>query len=102
MSAGIVNAFCAVMGERDNPAVEVTPGRFASDIPVSLAYAAHAGTSFSPDVRAQQVRAGYSQELEGLWDVLVKHADTEEKLATLAEEFDEPVAGNVNDDRRPV
>ncbi len=94
MSAGIVNAFCAVIGARDNQRVEsVEVGRFAADIPVSLAYAAHAGTSFSPDVRAQQVRAGYSQELESLYSELLKHAGTEEKLATLEEEFSRLRAG---------
>jgi len=99
MSNGIVNAFCAVMSERDNPSVlreelgNALAGPYASDIPYSLAYAAHAGTSFSPERRAEQVRAGYSQELEILYAELLKHADTLEKLVTLTEEFGRLRAG---------
>lgn len=90
MSAGIVDAFCAVMGARDNPAATPPasdPHGFAADIPYSLGYAAHAGTSFSPDKRADQVRTGYAETLTDLLAELTKHADTPEKLELLAVEF---------------
>lgn len=90
MSTSIVNAFCAVMGERDNPAVEQPvsdPYNFAGDISRSLAIAAHAGSSFVPEKRGDQVRAGYAAELSSLYSELKAHATTPEKLATLDEEF---------------
>lgn len=96
MSTGIVNAFCGVMGARDNPRDESPvedPHGFMADIPLSLAISAHSGTSFSPEKRGEQVRSGYVLELTGLYDVLLSHADTPEKLATLDEEFTRLRAG---------
>lgn len=77
------------MAERDKPAVVAEPAasRFASDIPYSLAYSAHAGSSFVPEKRAAEVRAGYCNELETFYAELKTHATTPEKHATLDAEF---------------
>lgn len=60
---------------------------FIADIPHSLAYAAHAGSSFVPEQRAEQVRNGYAETLAGVYAELATHASTPEKLATLDAEF---------------
>jgi DNA repair exonuclease SbcCD ATPase subunit len=60
---------------------------FAADIPSSIASAAHAGTSFVPDRRAQQERDGYAETLAADYADLAKLADTDEKKAILEEEF---------------
>lgn len=60
---------------------------FKEDIPVDLAKAAHAGTSFDPERRAEAERAEYEGVLAGDWERLSKLATTEEKRARLAEEF---------------
>lgn len=67
--------------------------QFLSDIPHSLALAAHSGNSFVPEKRAEQVREGYAAELAGIYAELAKHATTEEKRATLEEEFERFRAG---------
>lgn len=60
---------------------------FSNDIPLSLAHAAHAGSSFVPEKRAVQVRDGYAATLQSLYEELSAHADTDEKRATLDIEF---------------
>ncbi|HEV3256590.1 MAG TPA: hypothetical protein VG013_06915 [Gemmataceae bacterium] len=66
---------------------------FANDIPQDLAQAAHAGTSFVPDRRARQEQADYAATLRADYDQLAMLADTEEKQAQLAEEFERYRAG---------
>jgi hypothetical protein len=61
---------------------------FSSDIPVELARAAHSGTSFTPDVRAEQERSGYAATLAKDFANLSRYATTDEKRAQLAEEFE--------------
>lgn len=96
MSTGIVDAFCAVMGSRGNPAPPPqftdTQG-FSADIPLSLAIAAHSGTSFSPEKRGEQVRDGYAQEMAGFYAELLQHADSPDKVTLLDEEFSRFRAG---------
>ncbi len=90
MSTGIVNAFCAVMGARDNSDTVEAPtfaAAFMADIPMSLAVAAHSGSSFVPEKRGEQVRNGYAETLTNLYAELLKHATDAEKLATLETEF---------------
>lgn len=60
---------------------------YESDIPAGLAQAAHAGTSFVPEQRAEQERAGYAATLAGDWERLAALATTEEKRAALVGEF---------------
>lgn len=60
---------------------------FATDIDPAIARAAHYGTSFVPDRRADQERDGYAQTLQHDYDSLAKLCDTPAKLATLAAEF---------------
>ncbi len=60
---------------------------FINDIPESLAYAAHIGSSFVPEKRAVQEREGYAATLQSVYDELSKHADTDEKRAVLDVEF---------------
>jgi hypothetical protein len=89
MSTQIVDAFCKVMGERDNQRATPTedPHGFAGDIPLNLATVAHSGTSFIPETRGHQVRAGYAAELTSLLRELESHADTDDKRVMLAVEF---------------
>lgn len=61
---------------------------FTQDIPESIARRAHAGTSFVPEERAQQERDGYAATLAADLAALTKLADTDEKRATLAVEFE--------------
>lgn len=63
------------------------------DIPRSVAYAAHAGTSFVPERRADQRLAEYAATLRADYDELAKHADTDEKRALLNAEFERYRAG---------
>jgi hypothetical protein len=65
----------------------------ANDIPQDLARAAHEGTSFVPEHRAQQEQAEYAATLRADYEELAKLADTPEKQAQLAEEFDRYRAG---------
>jgi hypothetical protein len=58
------------------------------DIPQDLARAAHEGTSFLPDHRAQQERDEYAATLRADFEELARLADTELKRAQLAEEFE--------------
>ncbi len=58
-----------------------------SDIPLNLARAAHAGTSFVPEKRAQQEIESYSAQLAQDYAELLKLADTSEKRTQLDEEF---------------
>jgi hypothetical protein len=60
---------------------------FAADIPLSIAQAAHAGTSFVPEKRAEQERSGYAQTLASDFENLARGLP-QEKHAQLAEEFD--------------
>jgi len=60
---------------------------FENDIPFELAQRAHAGTSFVPEDRAASERAGYASTLASDYASLAEHATTDEKRATLEEEF---------------
>lgn len=60
---------------------------FANDIPLDLARAAHAGTSFDPEKRAETERAGYAATLAADLAALERYATTDAKRATLATEF---------------
>ncbi len=60
---------------------------YANDIPFSLAQAAHAGTSFVPEKRAEQERSGYAATLEADFAALSRYANTDEKKVQLEEEF---------------
>ena len=66
---------------------------FADDIPLDIARAAHRGTSHDPDKRGDQERAEYVATLQGDLDNLTALADTEEKRARLAVEFERYRAG---------
>ena len=65
----------------------MNPTDLIHDIPESLARAAHAGTSFVPEQRAEQERSGYAATLTQDWAALAKLADTDAKRATLDDEF---------------
>ena len=58
-----------------------------NDIPTDVARAAHYGTSFVPDKRAQQEQEEHARIMQADYDDLARHADTDEKLAQLDEEF---------------
>lgn len=64
-----------------------------NDIPREVAYAAHAGTSFVPERRAEQRQSEYAETLRSDYKALAKLADTDEKRATLDEEFERYRAG---------
>lgn len=66
----------------------MNPADLIHDIPEDLARRAHAGTSFVPEQRAEQERAGYASTLARDWTALAKLADTDAKRATLAVEFE--------------
>ncbi len=88
MSTAIVDTFVAVLSDREPRAPEPEPDmRYADDIPLSLAVRAHDGTSFVPDKRGHEERAGYSAALAHVYADLLTHANTPEKLATLEVEF---------------
>jgi hypothetical protein len=61
---------------------------YESDIPIQIANAAHAGTSMVPEERGASERASYARTLADDYASLAKLADTDEKRATLAEEFE--------------
>lgn len=71
--------------ETQMPKYVATP--YEDDIPLETATAAHRGTSFDPDRRGRQERADYVRILVDDLERLAAMADTEEKRATLAEEF---------------
>lgn len=87
----IADAFSAVMAERDNPKPEEQtvsdPHGFKSDIPYSLAVAAHSGTSFVPEKRAESVRNGYAETLASVYAEVMAHAKTPEQAAEVEAEF---------------
>jgi hypothetical protein len=60
---------------------------FADDIPLDLARAAHAGTSFVPETRGDQERERYAATLAADLASLAKSATTDEKRAVLETEF---------------
>ena len=60
---------------------------YRDDIPYETAKAAHCGTSFVPERRAEQERDGYHETLTSDRSELEKLADTDEKRAVLDEEF---------------
>lgn len=66
---------------------------FANDIPAQLAQDAHSGTSFCPGKRGAQAKADYAATLQSDFDDLSRLADTDEKRALFAEEFDRYLAG---------
>lgn len=66
---------------------------FAGDIPRSLALAAHSGTSFVPEKRADSVLSEYAETLRADHAALLAIADTDEKRAALVDEFDRYRAG---------
>jgi hypothetical protein len=66
---------------------------FLTEIPLELARAAHEGTSFVPERRAQQTQADYAATLRTDYEELAKLADTPEKQAQLGEEFERYRAG---------
>ena len=59
----------------------------AGDIPHQVALQAHAGTSFVPEKRAEAAIKEYADTLQADFDILAKHANTDEKKATLDVEF---------------
>jgi hypothetical protein len=60
---------------------------YQDDLPLDMTRAAHAGTSFTPEVRGDQERAGYAATLAKDFAHLERYATTDEKRATLADEF---------------
>ena len=65
----------------------MTETDYAADIPRSVAYAAHAGTSFVPEDRARQEQEGYAATLTADYESLAKLATTDDERATLDAEF---------------
>lgn len=61
---------------------------FEADIPVEVARAAHAFSSFVPERRGDQERRGYAETLLTDWATLNKYAETPEKKQILATEFE--------------
>lgn len=66
---------------------------FEADIPRDLAYAAHGGTSFVPERRAEQEQAEYANTLRSDLATLTERCATEEERARLAEQFERYRAG---------
>jgi hypothetical protein len=60
---------------------------FASDIPMSLAVAAHSGTSFVPDERGRAVVSSYGAEMAEVYETLKAQAVKGDTLDKLDEEF---------------
>jgi hypothetical protein len=79
----------AVVTESGAPAEQLVDqsAAFGADISLELATRAHSGTSFVPQQRGLQERAEYASTLASDWSSLSKLATTDEKRATLAEEF---------------
>ncbi len=71
--------------ERGEPATTTNP--YENDIPTSVAKAAHSGTSWTPEVRAEQEHKGYAETLERDHANLLALATTDEKRAVLEAEF---------------
>lgn len=67
--------------------------RFAGDIPMSAAVAAHAGTSFVPEKRGETERSSYSAHLEAVYEKLQAHAVKGGTQDKLEEEFSRYRAG---------
>src|ERR1019366_6802030 len=65
----------------------VSAESFLSDIPESLAYAAHSGTSWVPERRSVSTREEYAQTLVNIKAELSRHAKTDEACAVLEIEF---------------
>lgn len=63
------------------------PATYLSDIPLSLAISAHNGTSMVPEKRGDQECQSYANTLAHDFVMLSKYATTDEKRATLREEF---------------
>ncbi len=63
------------------------PATYLSDIPLSTARAAHSGTSFVPEKRGDQECQSYANTLAHDYANLAKYATTDEKRASLDEEF---------------
>lgn len=66
---------------------------FMSDIPSTLAMAAHSGTSFVPEKRAEQVRNEYNDTLTEDYETFRHHAVKGGTLELLDEEFSQYRAG---------
>lgn len=64
-----------------------------SDIPLDLAQRAHAGTSFVPEQRGSSERSGYASTLTSDYANLERYATTDDKRATLDDEFTRYRAG---------
>ena len=60
---------------------------FIHDIPRDIAYRANLGTSFVPEQRGETERNEYASTLAADFEMLLKHAATEEKQAILETEF---------------
>lgn len=67
--------------------------QFENDIPLSVAIAAHSGTSFVPEKRGKQRQAEYAATMMADYEKLKRYADNPEKLKTLEEEFERYRAG---------
>jgi hypothetical protein len=63
-----------------------SPVTFSADISLSLAVAAHAGTSFSPEKRGDSVVTDYCAELASFYSDLLKHVSGS-SIETLNSEF---------------
>lgn len=70
------------------PAALHPPGVSMQDIPLSLGYAAHQGTSHVPDQRAQYEQRSYLEHMQDVWNSLSKIADTPERKEILANEWE--------------
>ena len=60
---------------------------FIHDIPRDIAYRANLGTSFVPEQRGETERNEYASTLATDFEMLLKHAPTDEKRAILETEF---------------
>lgn len=60
---------------------------FASDIPLSVAVAAHSGTSWTPERRGPMEQAEYREHLEEVHEILRQHAEKGGVPGRLIEEF---------------
>jgi hypothetical protein len=69
--------------------VPFTLADLEADIPLETATRAHSGTSWDPDKRGAQERAGYSQHLMAVHAELAKRATTPEQQAALPGIFEE-------------
>jgi hypothetical protein len=60
---------------------------FFDDIPRDIAYRANLGTSFVPEQRGETERNEYASTLAADFEMLLKHAPTDETQAILETEF---------------